>query len=170
MSQQSPRYFITTRTLAAPRALVWKAFSEAERLAQWWGPTGFAMLGCTLDFRPAGIFHYGMRAPDGSEMWGRFAYEEIAAPERIVFINSFSDPQGGITRAFFSDAWPLEVRNTLTLVENDDFTTLTLRGAPIYASEAEHALFDSMHESMTNGFNGTWDQLEAYLTTVRADA
>ncbi len=54
------------------------------------------MLVVRLDARPGGIFHYSMRAPDGREMWGKFVYREVAAPEKIVFVNSFSDEQGNL--------------------------------------------------------------------------
>src|SRR5687767_1594226 len=82
--------FVITRTFDAPRDLVFKAFSEAERLAQWWGPKGCTIRVSRLGFRPGGTFHYRMQMPDGFEMWGRFTYREIDAPERIVFVNAFS--------------------------------------------------------------------------------
>jgi uncharacterized protein YndB with AHSA1/START domain len=61
-------------------------------------------------------------------MWGRFVYREIVAPERIVFINSFSDEEGNITRAPFSPTWPLEVLNTLTLSEHEGKIYLPFEG------------------------------------------
>ena len=67
------------------------------------------MRACRLDFRPGGIFHYGMRSPDGRDMWGKFVYREIVAPERIVFVNSFSDESGATVRAPFAADWPLGV-------------------------------------------------------------
>src|SRR5688572_11005598 len=90
--------FVISRLFDAPLDLVWKAHTEVERLQEWWGPKGFTMLSAKLDLRPGGMFHYGMRAPDGSEMWGKFVYREITAPKRIVFLESFSDAQGGATR------------------------------------------------------------------------
>jgi uncharacterized protein YndB with AHSA1/START domain len=101
-----------------------------------------------------------------AEMWGRFIYREIAAPERIVFINSFSDPQGEITRAPFPGMhlWPLEVLNTLTLEEANGKTTLTLRGGPINASLEEIVAFEAGFASMTQGFASTWEQLATYLS------
>jgi uncharacterized protein YndB with AHSA1/START domain len=45
----------------------------------------------TLDLRPGGVFHYGLRSPNGHDMWGKFVYREIVAPERIVFVVSFAD-------------------------------------------------------------------------------
>ena len=96
------RELVITRAFDAPRELVWKAFTESDRLSQWWGPKGFTMLVRALDFRPGGVYHYSMRSPDGHIMWGKFIYREIQAPERLVFVNSFSDEEGNIVRSPFS--------------------------------------------------------------------
>ena len=99
------RELVITRIFDAPRELVWKAWTEPERLMHWWGPKGFTVHTCKVDLRPGGVFHYGMRAPDGSDIWGKFIYREIVAPERIVFIGSFSDEKGGVTRHPMSRPW-----------------------------------------------------------------
>jgi uncharacterized protein YndB with AHSA1/START domain len=153
---------IITRTFNAPRKLVYKAFSEAEALAQWWGPKGAKIEVNKLDFKPGGIFHYSMQSPMG-EMWGRFHYMEIVELERIVFTNSFSDKDGNITRAPFSNDFPLEIMNILTLNEQEGKTTVTLKGSPINATEAEINFFTNMFSGMREGFGGTFDQLEEYL-------
>lgn len=98
VTESAENEFVITRTFDAPRDLVWKAHTEPERLKQWWGPKGFTMLSCKVDLRPGGLFHYGMRSPDGQVMWGKFIYREIVKPERLVFIVSFSDEKGGTTR------------------------------------------------------------------------
>lgn len=157
------RELVITRVFDAPRELVWKAFTESERLAHWWGPTGFEMLVRTLDLRPGGVFQYSMRSPDGHIMWGKFVYRDIQAPERMVFVNSFSDEEGNITRAPFSPTWPLEVLNTITLTESDGKTTVTLRGGPINTTEAERETFWNAQDSTRQGFAGTFNQLAAYL-------
>src|SRR5262249_58316406 len=82
--------FVISRTFDAPRELVWKAFTEAERMQHWWGPKGFQVIASKMDLRPGGTYHYGMRAPDGSTMWGKFIYREILRPERIVALTPFS--------------------------------------------------------------------------------
>ena len=155
--------FVITRVFDAPHELVFKTWTESERLKDWWGPKGFAMLALKLDLRPGGVFHYCMRAPNGSEMWGKFVYREIAAPERIVFVNSFSDEKGNLTRYPLSQSWPLEVLNTLTLTEHEGKTTLRLQGRPINATQEERKTFEAGHTSMQQGFGGTFDQLAAYL-------
>jgi uncharacterized protein YndB with AHSA1/START domain len=158
--------FVITRVFDAPRDLVWKAWTEPEHLAEWWGPKGCTVRVVKLDVRPGGTFHYAMQFKPGHDMWGRFVYREIAAPSRLVYVSSFSDEKGGITRAPFSqlnDTWPLEVLNTLTLSERGGKTTITLRGAPINATEEERKMFASMFASMQQGFGGTFDKLAEYL-------
>lgn len=161
-SHSQTRDFVITRVFDAPRERVWTAWSEAERLAKWWGPKGCTIGVRKLDFRPGGVFHYSMQFNEGT-MWGRFVYREIAAPERLVFVNSFSDENGGITRAPFSPTWPLEVLNIVTFTERDGKTTLTLRGGPIDPTDEERRTYEGFFDSMQQGFGGTFDQLDAYL-------
>jgi uncharacterized protein YndB with AHSA1/START domain len=160
---------VITRVFDAPRELVFKAWSEAGRLAQWWGPKGCNIEVISLEFRPGGVFHYCMSMPDGGEMWGKFIYHEIVEPETIVFVSSFSDREGKITRAPFSPSWPLEVLNNLTLNEKDGKTTLTLSGGPINATQEETKTFASFVGSMQQGFGGTFDQLAEYLAKMQFD-
>jgi uncharacterized protein YndB with AHSA1/START domain len=61
------RELVITRILEAPRALVFKAWTEPERLAQWWGPRGFSLPACQLDLRPGGAYRFHMRSPEGRD-------------------------------------------------------------------------------------------------------
>jgi len=157
---------VITRTFDAPRELVFEAFTKAEHLAHWWGPAGVKMGQVKVDLRPGGEFHYSMIAPDGTEMWGKFVYLEIVPPSRIVFVSSFSDKDANVVRAPFNSSWPAEVRNVLSLTEDNCKTTVTLVGYPINASAEECKLFEEFSGSMHEGFKGTFDQLEAYLSTL----
>ena len=162
----APRPFIISRTFDAPRELVWKAWSERRRLMAWFGPKGFTMPAAKMDFRPGGSFHYCMASPDGKEMWGKFVYREIAMPEKIVLVNSFSDEDGGITRHPMSATWPLEMLSTFTLAEENGRTTTTVHWVPWNATEEECKTVDAAHEGMKQGWAGTFDQLAAYLATA----
>lgn len=155
--------FEITRTFNAPLSLVWDVHTKAEHLAKWWGPKGLKMVTCTVDLRPGGLFHYGMKAPDGNIMWGKFVYREIVPKTKLVYVVSFSDEKGGYSRHPMAPAWPLEMLNTMTLSEKDGKTTVRLTGHPINASEEENNMFYSAFESMNQGFAGTYDQLEEYL-------
>lgn len=88
--------FLLTRVFDAPRELVWEAWTEAERLERWWGPKRCRTSVIKLDLRPGGIFHHALHWPQGQDMWGKFVYREIAAPERLVLVNSFADEEGRI--------------------------------------------------------------------------
>ncbi len=80
-----------------------------------------------------------------------------------MFLNGFSDAQGGDTRNPWIPAWPLEVLNTLTLTEQGGKTLLSLRGGPVNATEAERKLFEENFKGMRGGMAGTFDQLAEYL-------
>jgi uncharacterized protein YndB with AHSA1/START domain len=155
--------FVITRTFEAPRERVWKAWTEPDRMRCWWGPKGFTVPVCKMDLRPGGTLHYGLRSPDGHEMWGRFVYREIVAPERLVAVNSFSDAAGGVTRHPLADTWPMELLSTFEFVEEGDSTVLTVRWRPLDPTDAERTTFDGAHEGMRQGWTGTLDQLAEYL-------
>jgi uncharacterized protein YndB with AHSA1/START domain len=160
--------FVISRVFDAPRDLVWKVFTDPGHMKNWWGPKGFAVRFSKMDFRPGGSYLYGMRSPEGHDMWGKFVYREIVAPERIVLINSFSDEKGGLTRHPMSPTWPLEMLSTFTFAEQDGKTTLTIRWSPYNATEEERKTFDEGRPSMNQGWGGTLGQLEAYLAAVRS--
>jgi len=134
-----------------------------ERLKQWWGPKGFTVSHCTLDLRPGGLMHYCLRSSDGHDMWGRFVYREIAKPERLVWVNSFSDEKGGVTRHPMSPGWPRELLTTVSFAEQKGGTLVTVQWIPIDATEEERRTFDAGRDSMQQGWTGTFEQLEQYL-------
>lgn len=158
--------FVIERVFDAPRDLVWKAWTEKDRLMQWWGPKGFKMLVGTLDLKPGGSFHYGMQAPDGGEMWGKWVFREIVKPERLSFVNSFSDKDGGLTRHPMAPTWPIEMLGTMTLVDQGSKTLLVNRMVALNPTDEERATFEGGFDNMKQGFGGTWDQLAAYLATA----
>jgi uncharacterized protein YndB with AHSA1/START domain len=155
--------FVISRVFNAPREQVWKAWTEPERLKQWWGPKGFSVHTCKVDLRPGGVFLYGMKAPDGADMWGKFVYRKIEAPRRLEFIVSFSDPKGGVTRHPASPGWPREILSTVSFDDQGGKTKVTVQWSPHNATEEERKTFEEGRASMQQGWGGTLDQLTAYL-------
>jgi uncharacterized protein YndB with AHSA1/START domain len=158
--------FVISRTFDVPRERMWKAWTEREQLMKWFGPKDFTMTAAEMDFRPGGMFHYCLRSPDRKPMWGKFVYREIAGPERIVLVNSFSDEAGGITRHPMSPTWPREMLSTFTLAEQNGKTTVTIEWIPLNPTDEECKTFDSSHEGMKQGWSGTFDQLANYLANT----
>lgn len=159
--------FSLSRVVDAPLELVWKAHTEAEHLMEWWGPKELKMKTATIDLQPGGLFHYGMEAPNGEELWGKFVYREIVPQQKLVFISSFSDAQGETTLPPMAQGWPPEILNTITFEEQDGKTHIHISGHPINASESEEATYFANIGSMKTGFGGTYDQLDTYMASVQ---
>ncbi len=85
--QASDREILQTRLFDAPRELVWKAWTEPEHIAQWWGPTGFSTTTQSAEVRTGGHWYHVMRGPDGTEYPNFMEYIEVRKPERIVYTN-----------------------------------------------------------------------------------
>lgn len=152
----SDREFVMERIFDAPRELVFKAFSECERLAHWWGPKGWTLPVCKMDFRPGGVWLYCMRGPEGEESCGKAVYREIVEPERIVYTDAFADAEGNVL-----EGMP-EMLITVTFAEHDGKTKLTNRAQFASAADLERTLGMGMVEGLTE----TWDRLEAYLANA----
>ena len=83
-----------TRIFDAPRALVWKAWTDPKYVMQWWGPKGFTATVCQMDFRVGGKLLLCTKTPDGQEFWNGVEYHEIILHEKIVSSMYFSDSKG----------------------------------------------------------------------------
>ena len=156
--------FVISRVFDAPRERVWQAWTEKQHLENWWGPKGFVVTHLELDLRPGGRMHYCLRMPDGKEMWGRFAYREIVKPSRLVWINSFSDKDGGLTVHPMNPNWPREMLTTVSFKNLGGKTEVTIEWIPVDGStDVERKTFDEGRPSMTMGWGGTMEQLTDYL-------
>jgi uncharacterized protein YndB with AHSA1/START domain len=107
-----------TRVFDAPRALVWKAWTDPKMMAQWFGPRGFTSTVPELDVRVGGGLRIVMHGPDGNDHPMKGVFRAVIAPERLVFTNIAIDNDGKHL---------LEGETTVIFVENDGKTTLTLK-------------------------------------------
>lgn len=150
------RVLTLTRTFDAPRERVFAAFSQCQHLEHWWGPTGWTLPVCEMDFRPGGTWYYCMGGPDGETACGLMTYHEIVAPERIVATDGFADEKGNLL-----EEMP-RMRNTLIFGEQDGQTTLTNQVQFASVADLEKVLDMGMMEGITE----TFDRLDAYLGTL----
>lgn len=168
-SQDAP--FVIDHLFNAPLDLVWRVYTQPAHLSQWMRPADLSDTGCSVDLRVGGVFHYGMGTPDGKVMWGKWTFLAIEPPRdgtaKMVVVVSFSDASQGVTRHPMAPDWPLQTLSTATYTAEGNRTRLRLQWQACNATDAEQAIFNSSHASMTQGWGRTLAMLEAYLEKVQ---
>lgn len=117
---------VISRELAAPRALVYAAFTKPEHLARWWGPRGFTLEVHDLDVRPGGRFRHTMRAPDGTAYPWEGTYREVVANERLAFDSVIHEGVHVATVVTFAEAGG---KTTVTVRQTYSKETVATRGS-----------------------------------------
>ena len=135
-----------TRVFAAPRALVFRLFSDPDHAVRWWGPKDHPATHVELDPRPGGAWRACLRSVEtGEELWQRGVVREVVAPERLAFTFAWEgDLNGG-----------LDTLVTITFEEQDGQTRMTMRQAPFRSAETR--------DGHDEGWNSAFDRLDAYL-------
>jgi uncharacterized protein YndB with AHSA1/START domain len=141
-----------TRVFNAPRHLVFEAHTKAEHLRNWWGPRGYTLPVCDLDFRPGGKWRFVSRSAEGQEDAFRGEFREIVPPERIVWTFEWEGLPGHISV------------ETLVFEEVEAGKT-RLVATSVFDSKEDR---DGMVESgMEAGASETWDRLAAYAASMK---
>jgi uncharacterized protein YndB with AHSA1/START domain len=150
-----------TRVIAAPRELVFRAWTDPAQLPLWYAPHGCTVRFSKLDLRPGGEFLCCIRSPAGHECWCKGTYREIAAPERIVHTMEIADAQGrSITalEAGMDPEWPQQTLLAVTFEELEPGETrLTLRQTVLESLAKRTGAHPSWLEML--------DRLAAHLVT-----
>ncbi len=165
-AESTDRELVITRVFDAPRELVWKAFTDRDRMSKWWGMKGLTTRVLELDLRPGGTFLYVMRMPDGRELCGKWVYREIVAPELLVVVHFTTDETGNPIPHPYDPKLPPEMLTTSRFREDAGRTTLELRSVPINETPAQRAAFNQLADAMEEGFNNSLDLLDEYLAQL----
>lgn len=144
---------VVERVFAAPRKLVFDAFTDCKHLKHWWGPHDWNVTYCDMDFRVGGRWHYCMTGPEGVESWGISNFKSIDAPTAFAYTDGFSNKDGETVPG-------LPVSHiTVDFSEVDGGTKVVSRG--VYASEDDVKQIVEM--GAEQGIRETWDRLVSYL-------
>ena len=151
---------ILEREFNAPRDAVFAAFTDCSHLKHWWGPRGWDLPVCTMDFREGGTWLYCMRCVDesmgeffGMESWGKAVYKTIDAPNRIAYTAYFSDADGNVNPA-------LPPTDAVTEFHDLGGRTKVVSRSTYSSPEAVKTVLDM---GMLDGVAQTWDRLEEHL-------
>jgi uncharacterized protein YndB with AHSA1/START domain len=145
----SDREIAMSRVFNAPRNLVFDAYTRPELVTRWLGVFGgWSFRVCEIDLKPGGTYRYLWDGPDGATLGIRGTFLEIVPNERIVCTEQFDAP---------FDAG--EALDTVTFVERDGRTTLT-----IHVLSPSKDVRDAMLKSgMTDGVTAGFDTLQGIL-------
>jgi len=146
------RELALTRVLDAPRAMVFRAWTDPQQLAQWWGPKGFTNPVCEVDLRPGGRLRIVMRAPDGTEYPMNGVYREIVAPERLVFAFTAVDQ---------NEKPLLEGLTSVTFAEEAGKTRLVLHTRAVAVVDFAARFLDGMEAGWTQSLERLGERLAA---------
>jgi uncharacterized protein YndB with AHSA1/START domain len=138
------RELVVTRVLNAPRALVYKAWTDPKHAMQWWGPRLYPATHMEMDVRPGGTWRHCLTSTeDGRELWQHGVFREVIRDERLVFTFRWEeDGERGI-----------ETLVTITFADaGDGKTRLTLRQMPFQST--------TERDGHNDGWNSSFDRLE----------
>lgn len=156
------------REFNAPRQLVFDAWTKVKHLNNWM----FPMPGCRCEFVSADISNGGsslhkVTMPNGHQMWLYTKYEEVTSPEKLVFLQYFSNEEGDIVAIPHMPDWPRDMLATLIFEAlSEDTTKLTFLWEPRNPSAVELAAFEASRADHAKGWGAGMDQLHNYLESI----
>lgn len=156
--------FFIARSFDAGIERLFEMWTDPEHLAAWMPPAGATMHFLRADPRVGGSSLYAMTFPDGAVMHGLITYLAIEKPLLITYTQQFCDAQERVIRPPFFKDWPLTMQSTIEFAaESPERTRVTVRWEPREATDADLAEFMKQRGSMTMGWTGSFDKLEAAL-------
>ncbi len=163
MTQQTPDVEMTlrvTKTIAAPRDLVFKAWTEPERLKQWWGvEASFSTPIAEVDLRTGGRYRLGMQAPgEPAPYVVGGVFREVRSPEKLVYTWQWEHPGGAAPDASIDSSHTGDFQEMLVTVE-----FLDLGGSTEVVVTHDHFPDQNSKDEHTHGWNGCLNQLATLL-------
>lgn len=151
---------VITRSFDAPRAALWKAWTDPEQVMRWWGPKSYTSPTCKIDLRVGGKYLFSMRSPEGQTFYSTGTYTKIEPETLLEADDSFADENGNIVPASHYGMpanFPLKSKLTVTLEdEAPGKTKMTIKQESVPAGQ--------MYDYSVAGWNESFDKLDGILT------
>jgi uncharacterized protein YndB with AHSA1/START domain len=151
------RTILVKREFAAELPLVWKAWTTAELLDQWWAPLPYRNQTKSLDLRAGGTWLYSMISPENETHWCRFDYEKVETEKSYSGLDAFCDEAGTLNTDFSRMHW----ENIFSNSNSGTVVTITITVDTWETLEKIIAM--GFKEGFTMGLN----QLESLLPTLK---
>lgn len=159
--------FVINRSFEAPIEVMFEMWTNPKHFKNWLPPTGFNMEFVKADIKPGGTNMYYMSGPGIDKMYGKINYIDIRKPDLLVYTQEFCDEHGNMSRHPFAPTWPATMLTTVQLTsEGAEQTRVTITWEVHgVATREELETFIKERGGMTQGWSGSFDKLEDYLTS-----
>ena len=160
----TPEY-VLDREFKAPRAMVWRAWTEPELLARWYGP-GVETVIHQYDLKPGGLWLNEMRWGENAD-YTKMTFAEVTPTERLVWRTAATDADWNVVANPRMPDWPRNLLTIVTFADAGNTTNVRLVWTPQDASAAEIACFTAATENLGKGWGAGYailDEIFAELT------
>jgi uncharacterized protein YndB with AHSA1/START domain len=148
---EGERELVLTLTLNAPRAAIWRCWTEPDLLKQWFCPRPWTVPEAEMDVRPGGVFRTVMRGPEGEAMNNPGVYLDVVPQERLVFTDAFTSGWEPSEKPFMT---------AIVTFEDED------GGKTRYTARARHWSAEDKAAHETMGFHDGWTQAARQLEAL----
>jgi uncharacterized protein YndB with AHSA1/START domain len=159
--------FVINRTFDVPLETMYEMWTNPKHFSKWLAPTGFDMEFIQSDIRPGGKTFYFMTNHKDVKMYGRAEYLKIEKPNCLVYTQQFCDENNEkVTRHPMAPTWPATMLTTVELTEESPDRTRVTVTWETYGDTTREELetFVNARAGMTQGWTGSFDKLEEYLS------
>lgn len=158
--------FVINRSFDVPLETMFEMWTDPKHLSRWLAPTGFEMQFLKAEIKPGGRSFYVMSGGSGVKMYGRAEYLRIENPGLLMYTQQFCDEHENLSRHPMAPTWPATMLTTVQLTaESSDRTRVTVTWEPHSPTTPEELdTFIKARGGMAQGWTGSFDKLETYLT------
>jgi len=160
--------YVVEREFDASREMVWRAWTDPELLARWYGP-GVETIIHEFDLKPGGSWLNEMKWGENSN-YQKVIFQEVTEPERLVWHHCSADSDWNIAASTMMPDWPRMLLTTVTIEEVGSKTKVRLSQVPMEATDAEIACFAKMMSGMDNGWGKGYAIMDEIFAELRADS
>jgi len=157
--------YVLDRVFNAPRELVWKAWTDPELVAQWYGPNIETIIH-GYDLKVGGAWLNEMKMGDKSDL-SKMVFQEIVTEEKLVWLHSSVDENWDVAANQMMPDWPRTLLTTVTFTDEGGGTKVRLSQVPVDAAENEIAFFAKMMANMDGGWGGGYKIIDTLLADMQ---
>lgn len=160
--------YVLDREFNAPRDLVWRAWTEPELLARWYGPNIETVIH-KFDLKPGGVWLNEMKMGDKSDL-SKITFHEVTPPKKLVWHHSSADADWNIISNPMMPDWPRVILTTVTFNDAGSKTNVKLTWVPFEATDAEIACFAGAMERFGGGWESGYAIMDDLLAELQAES